>query len=269
MASKKKSVEECTIKELKDRFINGFTIISKNRNYHEVWSDLIVMFSISIYNPLLKNFLSRSNSAMKVWEVNEKRYLSIINKYDKQEQNIIVQMFSILIMIYQKMQESNEYCDLLGDIYMNLKISSNNLGQFFTPYDVSFAMAKVTIDKNNIKNAVKEKGYAIINDCACGAGCTLMAGYSVASKLFNRLNPQECLYIVANDIDEIAARMCYIQLSLIPVAAKVTISNSLNEPIVNDVNRVMYTHLNFINSFSVRKETNPCNLFVYEDLKNN
>lgn len=56
---------------------------------------------------------------------------------------------------------------------MELGLSNDSGGQFFTPYNVCQMMAEMTI--GNVVPQVKERGYITINDPACGAGATLIA----------------------------------------------------------------------------------------------
>ena len=80
---------------------------------------------------------------------------------------------------------------------------------------------------------VMEKGCASINDCACGAGATLIAACHEAGKQLAILgqNWQHHILVTAQDIDFVVGMMCYIQLSLIGAAGYVKIGNSITDPI--------------------------------------
>lgn len=54
------------------------------------------------------------------------------------------------------------------------------------------------------------------------------------------LNYQNHLLVVAQDIDETVALMCYIQLSLLGVAGYVKVGNSLTEPMTDNDNKENY-----------------------------
>ena len=64
----------------------------------------------------------------------------------------------------------------------------------------------------------------------------MIAGIHTSRKQLERasLNYQKHLLIVAQDIDETVALMCYIQLSLFGVAGYVTVGNSLTEPMTDN-----------------------------------
>ena len=69
------------------------------------------------------------------------------------------------------------------------------------------------------------------------------------------LNYQNHLLVVAQDIDETVALMCYIQLSLLGVAGYVKVGNSLTEPITDNDNKENYwfTPMYFSNVWVLRR----------------
>lgn len=200
-----------------NEFLRTFHILSYDHNKWEVWKDLIFMISASISNTLDK----------KNYDYREKEYLRIINKYIPKEQMLFPKLFAKIVMSL----EENPDQDLLGSIFMELNLSNGDKGQFFTPYSVCKLMAKSTM--YDISERIKEKGYISINDCACGAGATLIAGINEAKDILSKENKnfQNHVFVVAQDIDETVALMCYIQLSLLGVAAVVKVGDSLANPI--------------------------------------
>lgn len=209
-------------KNYKRRFEKGFHLLTSRRSSYEVWYDLIHLFAIGISNTATRNVAQLQH----VWDEREEQYKRIANKYSSKERKLFPQMFALVVMEL----DSNQDQDFLGEMYMRLEISNKNAGQFFTPYSVCKAMSEITIDKKSMSRSVKENGYASIYDCACGAGATLIAAVNQCKKLFNRLNYQNHIYIVGQDIDETAAMMCYIQLSLLGVAAVVKVGCTLSDP---------------------------------------
>lgn len=83
-------------------------------------------------------------------------------------------------------------------------------------------MAAITVE--NVAEQVNEHGYISINDPCCGGGATLIAGVNEARKQLEKadLNYQNHVLVVAQDIDECVALMCYIQLSLLGVGDSLT-----------------------------------------------
>ena len=116
-------------------------------------------------------------------------------------------------------------------------------------------MAEMTMD-DTVKK-VEQDGYISINDPCCGAGATLIAGIHAARKQLEKanLNYQNHLLVVAQDIDETVALMCYIQLSLLGVAGYVKVGNSLTEPMTGNDNKENYwfTPMYFSNVWVLRR----------------
>lgn len=96
-----------------------------------------------------------------------------------------------------------------------------------------------------------------LEETCCGAGATLIAGIHAARKQLEKanLNYQNHLLVVAQDIDETVALMCYIQLSLLGVAGYVKVGNSLTEPMTGNDNKENYwfTPMYFSNVWVLRR----------------
>lgn len=236
----------------KQRFMNGFRIISGSRNYYEVWHDLMELYSLSILNTCTKQMFAGSKRLESLWNARESRYLQTINKYSKQNQKIISQMFAMLVLGLER----NPDQDLLGSIYMELGIFSSNAGQFFTPYSICKLMSGISFDKKQIAKQVHEVGFVSVNDSACGAGATLIAAAMECASMFKRLNYQNHIYFVANDVDRLCCMMCYIQLSLLGVAGIVTCNNTLTHPDVDfwkEPNNVYFTPIYLSDVWALRR----------------
>ena len=145
--------------------------------------------------------------------------------------------------------------DFLGSIFMSLNLGNEHNGQIFTPYHVCKLMAEVTMD--NTVQKVEQDGYISINDPCCDAGATLIAAIHAARKQLEKtnLNYQNHLLVVAQDIDETVALMCYIQLSLLGVAGYVKVGNSLTEPMTDndDKENYWFTPMYFSNVWVLRR----------------
>lgn len=166
----------------------------------------------------------------------EALYLEIIKKYNKQDQELFPELAAQTVLAL----EENPEQDFLGSIFMSLNLGNEHNGQIFTPYHVCELMAEMTMD-DTVKK-VEQDGYISINDPCCGAGATLIAGIHTARKQLEKvnLNYQNHLLVVAQDIDETVALMCYIQLSLLGVAGYVKVGNSLTEPMTDNDNKENY-----------------------------
>ena len=174
---------------------------------------------------------SLSNSMDKAhYDEREKRYLRNIKKYNKQEQTLFPELAAHTVMAL----ENNPEQDFLGSIFMELKLGNESGGQFFTPYHVCQLMADITMD--DVAAQVAKNGYVTIHDSCCGAGATLIAGVHNAKRQLEKvgLNFQNHVLVAAQDIDEIVALMCYIQLFLLGVATYVKVGDTLTDPMAEN-----------------------------------
>lgn len=218
---KEKPIKEIVKTDWEKEFLNLFNKMTYRHRAWEVWRNLIIMVACTLSNAVDKTH----------FDEREKRYLKIIKGYSKEEQSIFPELMSYIVMALDENQEQ----DFLGNLFMRLNLGNGATGQIFTPYHVCQLMADVAV--GDVTDEISEKGYVSISDPCCGAGATLIAAiHSIRQQLEKADSPfnyQNHVLIVAQDIDEIAALMCYIQLSLLGVAGYVKVGNSLTEPIDN------------------------------------
>ena len=199
---------------LEKDFVNRFRSLCNTRSSWEVWSDFVEIVAISIANRVDQSQF-------------EARYLQIIKKYDKEQQAIFPTMFALVVEALDENQEQ----DFLGSLYMALELGNHWKGQYFTPFDVCRAMAKITA--GNLTEEVKKRGWIGVSDPCCGAGATLVA-FAAECRQQN-VNYQQNVLFVGEDIDPVVAYMCYIQLSLLGCAGYIKIGNTLTEPMTGDL----------------------------------
>ena len=191
-----------------------FVRLAERHGRHEVWSDFITMSACALSNAGDKRF----------FQEREEMYLASVKRYTKDEADILAQMLGYVIMAL----EENPEQDFLGEMFSGLNLHNEWKGQFFTPYHVGSFMAAINID--SAKEELKQKDYITVNDCCCGAGCLLIAFANEARKA--KIDFQNRVIFVAQDLDFTAAMMCYIQLSLLGCKAIVKVGNSLTDPFV-------------------------------------
>lgn len=196
--------------------VKMFDSLSGSKGAWEVWNDVITMMALSIANTFDSNIERK--------EQREKQYLDISNKYTADEMQTVVK---ITAAITNALEENSDQ-DLLGDLYMSLDFGSNALGQFFTPYPVCQAMAETSVDKVLMESQIAEKGYIIVNEPSCGAGANIIALINEMKK--QEINYQNSAFIVAQDLSQLTALMCYIQLSLLGCAGIVVVGDTLRSP---------------------------------------
>ena len=189
----------------KNAFINAFNGIAKHKHRYKVFEDFVTVSAITLHNSVNMN---RSL---------EQEYLTIINGYSKKERFAIAELFAMLIDLLNP-----EPIDILGQLYMELEISSKGNGQFFTPDPISQLMGKMACGD---KIELPPCGFLTLSEPACGAGGMILA--YVKEMLNQKINPVHHLWVQAVDIDRMVALMCYIQLSLWGVPAQIIVGNTL------------------------------------------
>lgn len=222
-------------------FVRLFRTLTYSRSSWEVWNDFVVMTACSISNAVDK----------KQFESREKRYMQIVQKYSKEDQNIFPQLFAEVVLALEDDPEQ----DFLGAILTELKLRDQSKGQYFTPYDACRVMSGISL--LGIYDQIKKKGYASIHDPCCGSGVILIAEINEARRILEKekLNHQNHILITAQDIDETAALMCYIQISLLGMAGFVKVGDSLSDPMIgNDSkNTYWYTPMYFSDIWTFRR----------------
>jgi type I restriction-modification system DNA methylase subunit len=238
---KKQPIKKEATKDYSQLFIKDFMELARTRSKWTVWDDFITMFACSISNAVDKSHIH--------WDEREKMYLSIVKKYKKSEMDIFPRLAAYVIEALDKNQEQ----DFLGELFMNLNLSNEHNGQFFTPYHVCDFMAKITCDVDSMPKT----GPITINDPACGAGATLIAAANELRKIYEKrgLNFQNYVLAVAQDIDQNVGLMCYIQLSLLGLAGFVKIGDSLSDPIRNgdDLSNYWFTPMYYSEIWTYRR----------------
>lgn len=195
-----------------------FNQLSGSRSLWQVFNDCIEMFALSIQNTFCFG---------QTFEKNENRYKDIAKNYSESEIETIVKIFAEITNAL----EANPFQDFLGDLYMQLDMGSSALGQFFTPYTVSYAMAVSSFDEKNARAELSQKGYISVLEPAVGGGANVIAFCEVLKK--HDINYQTKCVIVCQELSKLTALMCYTALSLIGCAAVVKIGDSLSDPYTN------------------------------------
>ncbi len=198
----------------KKAFKELFISLAERHGRFEVWSDFVTMTACSISNSSDKRF----------YDDREKMYLTSAKRYNREELEKIAALFSIVVMAL----DDNPEQDFLGEMFSGLNLHNEWHGQFFTPYHIGSFMAAINLI--DAGEQLKQKEVITVNDCCCGAGCLLIAFANEARKA--GIDFQSRIVFVAQDVDFVAAMMCYIQLSLLGCKAIVKVGNSLTDPFV-------------------------------------
>ena len=187
----------------------------------EIWESLMSIFSCTLANTLETNDTIRAKR--------EEEYIRALEKIGNTQ--AVAETFALLTQAI----EENPCTDILGELYMSLRLGDHWKGQYFTPQNVADAMAIITMsDKKDVMSTLEEKGCIGVTDPSCGAGVTLLAGAKRLKEM--GINYQAKALFVGQDIDRIASQMCYIQLALNGCTGYVCVANTLTNPVVVDEN---------------------------------
>ena len=209
----------------------------------DVWKDFVVLAACSISNTVDKRHAEKREA----W------YMETISKYNPEEQAAFPRLFGLVIL---GMEEDPDH-DFLGELFMLLGLGNDAGGQFFTPYHLCEAMARVCISPELVHEHLERHGYISVNDCACGAGATLIAAAQYLKKI--GVNYQHRALFVGQDIDYTTALMCYIQLSLLGCAGYIHVGDTLTAPMTGHVlfgdgeSATWYTPMFFSDTWHTRR----------------
>ncbi len=175
---------------------------------HEVFRDFCELAAIS-----LSNAVDRIHYAKR-----EARYLEVIKTYTKEEAYRFPAMLAAVVNSLER-----AFSDSLGQLFMSLELGNQWKGQFFTPYEVSQLMAKITL--GDVRAVIERQGFFTLNEPAAGAGAMVIA---CAHALHDQgVNYQQTMHVIAQDIDQTAVHMAYIQCALFHIPAIIVHGNSL------------------------------------------
>ena len=201
-----------TIEEIIKRIKSAVYRVDK----HELISDVFECGAISISN--MVDLIAK--------EEREERYLMVINKYQKDEQKLLTEIFGMIYALLSSVVYDNgRFYDHLGELFMRCDQGNGSVGQYFTPYHVSEMMARMTIGDEILEKAQND-GILTLNDSCCGGGGMMMAALDVLKNKYNINYARNC-FILCSDIDLRCVHMTYLQLSLAGVPAIVRHQNSL------------------------------------------
>lgn len=136
-------------------------------------------------------------------------------------QNDVPSLYDPIIQAFQ----DNPWQDLLGDVYMRLGIGNKKTGQFFTPYHLAEAMARLNLDRQMVEDAVNARGYVTVNEPAAGGGANVIGCAHVLHDW--GINYQTQAWFVCQELSELTALTCYVQMSILGMAGIVQVGDTL------------------------------------------
>lgn len=200
--------------ESKKEFLTIFRELCRSRQPWQVWADTITVMACSLANVVDKTESRHLDR--------EKEYADCIKRLGGVEKP--ANLFAIVV----EALERNPDQDFLGSLYMELELGNHWKGQFFTPYNISRMMAEMTL--GNIQEQIDKEGWISVCDPTVGGGTMLISAANTIRR--QKVNYQNHVLFVGQDIDRIVAMMAYIQISLLGCPGYLVVGNSLVNPIV-------------------------------------
>jgi hypothetical protein len=156
----------------------------------------------------------------------ELRYVEVAKRYTEDEITDMASMTAMLALALTKGEAP------LHTLMSRMELGSNamkgRLGQFYTPFQVSYMMARLAMaPRDKLGEQVKAQGYISFMEPACGAGGMMLAFAQAFEEA--GFDPHKQLHITAVDIDIAAVHMTYLQAVLLGLPATVFHGDSLRQ----------------------------------------
>ena len=148
----------------------------------------------------------------------EEQYLRIVKQYTPEAFQKFPELLGLLTLCLEQ-----EPTDVLGVLYHRLELHNEQSGQFFTPYPVCLAMAKMLV--HDAKHVIAEQEFIRAHEPCVGSGAMLIA---LAQTLREEgINYQQYLHVTAIDIDLLAVHMAYVHCTLLHIPAIIVHGDTL------------------------------------------
>ena len=178
---------------------------------HAVFRDCMEAMAIAVSNSVDRG----------QFEAREARYMQIVGKYAKEELEVFVRVLAEITMELEAGMD-----DVMGSVFGELGLGNAAVGQFFTPFEVSRLMARMTVgDGSAAKELIEQHGFVSVLEPAVGAGGMVIAMAEALSEA--GISYQHHMHVTAVDVDPRAVHMAYVQFSLLHIPAVVVVGNSI------------------------------------------
>lgn len=149
----------------------------------------------------------------------ESRFNAVFEKYKEEAQWCFPKLLNIAMSVVM-----NGRCDFLGEIAGDIGVLDKKNAQFFTPYEISKFMAKITLP--DIESFIENDDFFTLNDPAAGAGCMIIAAADIMEDHGVKVWDHMSAHVTELNIN--TYKMLYVQLSLRGIPALVINGNSLS-----------------------------------------
>jgi hypothetical protein len=197
--------------DLRKQFIKAFDRLAHHRERHDVLADFLEMAVCAIRKKTLQP--GPAADAM------EEQYMAVVKRNKPEDVRAMPELLGIATLAVQE-----GGCDFLGQVVVELELSNEHMGQFFTPYDVSRMMAEMILA--DASELMKARGFITLMEPASGAGGMIIAAADVIVKQGFDIGRQ--LYVDATDLSPMCFKMTYLQTALRGIPATIRRGNSLS-----------------------------------------
>ena len=136
-------------------------------------------------------------------EALEARYMAIASKRERPYLDGCAELLGLTALAIG----GGDGGDFLGRVSGELGALNGAAGQFFTPFEVSKMMARMTFA--GAGEIIAQRGFLTMEEPACGAGGMVLAAAEVLTDM--GFDPRRQLFTVARDISGTAIKMAYLQ----------------------------------------------------------
>lgn len=206
--------------EHRKNFVKLIDKLAYRHNRWNMFNDFLEISAVAFNNADIYHLATDR----KTWEEREERAKKTISKYTHEEQQIFPKLLAELTLQFE--DDCPHYRDVLGETFHAMEFHDEWKGQFFTPQSVSNMIGMITVDTENIKKRIEERGFFTALEPCCGGGSMVLGLINALHSA--GINHSKQVLIVANDVDERCVFMTYLQLTLAGVPAIVQQKDSLS-----------------------------------------
>lgn len=123
--------------------------------------------------------------------------------------------------------------DFLGDTAAALGTLAGDMGQFFTPLEVSRLCIALGSDRDAIETAIRTNGHVAVHEPSAGS-CGMVLAFADNLRGLGH-EPELRMWADAIELEPSAFRMSFVQLSLRKIPARVVLGNTLTGEIREEI----------------------------------
>ena len=194
------------------RFIKALTDLPGRRGRRERFEGFLDAAFASLWSASLRT-VGRDPSPA------ERIYHDALAWHDDVPPETFAALFAHLVQALE-----NDLRDVMAEICNRLDLLNTEMGQFFTPFDMSLLMARLQMEDVGTR-LVRDNEILTLNEPACGAGGMLIAARNVLIE--HGCDPAGRVFACATDRDFRCVQMTFIQTTLVGLPTVVYYGDAL------------------------------------------